>query len=123
MSAFAVERELQHLHPGEVQVLAELADVGRDDAQVLGDERQAAQRLAGGPEEVLAGPGDPLALAGRGGAGRDVPGGGEAAEVVEADEVHVVQQGAQPVDPPAVTRPARGPPSRRAGCPRAGPRG
>ena len=64
--------------------------------------------LAGGPEEIGTGPGDPPALAGRRGAGRDVPGGREAAEVVEADQVHVGQQGAQAVDPPAVSRPAEG---------------
>ncbi len=105
LSAFPSNANCSTLIPGRFRALTELADVGRDDAQVLGDERQVAQLLPGGPEEILAGPGEPLALAGRGGAGRDIPGGGEAPEMVEAADVHVGQQGAQAVD---VRRPGQG---------------
>ena len=82
------------------------ADVGRDDAQVLGDERQAAQLGAGRPEEILPGPGTHWPSRAVGCPGRDVPGGGEAAEVVEPDDVHLRQHGAQAGDPPAIARPA-----------------
>src|SRR5947207_10632873 len=50
-----VERELQHARAGDVKLVAERAHIGRDQSQILGDERQSAQRLVDSAEEPGAG--------------------------------------------------------------------
>ena len=80
--------------------------VRRDQAQVLRDERQAAQLVLHGAEKFSAGAGHPFAgFRGRR-SRRYVPGGRERAEMIQADQVHVSQQRAESVDPPGIAGPA-----------------
>ena len=112
--------QTQHDHAREPERVAELADVRRDHAEVLGNHRQRPERLLGGTEERPARPRRPPAVprALRVCGNRPVP--GEPAEVVDTEEVDEVEHAAHPLDPPAVARRAPSPASRRAGCPRAG---
>ena len=61
-------------------------------------------------EELGARTRHPLAGLGRRRPGRYVPGGRERAEMIQANHVHVGQQGAQAVDAPAIAGPAQGVP-------------
>src|SRR5206468_6549584 len=73
-----------------------------DDAQVLGHDGQLAERLRCGLEERGTGTLHPAAMSGGRFTGRDLPVALEAAEMIEADQVHHVERGAYAVDPPAV---------------------
>src|SRR6266478_1837968 len=98
-----IKSELEHPRPGHAEVVAEGANIGRDQPQILGDEWQTAQPSLHRAEELGARTWHPLAGLRRRCSGRYVPGGCESAEMVQADRVHVSQQGAQAVDGPAVT--------------------
>src|SRR5688572_24751379 len=50
-----VERELQDAHAGEAELLAQAFDRLRDDAEVLGHERQPSELALDGPEDRPAG--------------------------------------------------------------------
>src|SRR5205085_11278919 len=89
------ERELQHFHTGDADGPAQLDDFGRDEAEVLGDERQIAERVAHRVEERLAGAGYPAAVDRCRLAGGDLPVRGEAAEVIDAQHVREAQRGAE----------------------------
>src|SRR5882757_7387365 len=96
-----IKSELEHPRPGHAEVVAEGANIGRDQPQILGDERQTAQLSLHRAEELRARTRHPLAGLRRRGSGGYVPGGRESAEMVQADRVHVSQQRAQAVDAPA----------------------
>ena len=70
--------------PGKAELVAQRVHVGRDHAQVLGDDRQRAERRRDGVEERRPGPGTQRPCSAVGCAGRDLPVGLEAAEVVDA---------------------------------------
>src|SRR5258708_35048659 len=98
-----IKSELEEPGPGQAGVVAEGANIGRDQPQILGDEWQTAQPSLHRAEELGARTWHPLAGLRRRGSGGYVPGGGECAEMVQADRIHVSQQGAQAGDGPAVT--------------------
>src|SRR5258708_29976390 len=97
-----IEREVGQQSAGEAEGVAEGANIGRDQPQILGDEWQTAQPSLHRAEELGARTWHPLAGLRRRGSGGYVPGGGESPEMVHADRVHVSQQGAQAGDAPAV---------------------
>src|SRR5262249_59776041 len=103
----AIERELQDARSRQMEFVAQRAHVRRDDPEVLRQEGKTAQGLLQGWEEVSARARLPLTgLRGRR-SERNVPGSGEAAEVIEADRVDVREQGAHPVDAEAITARAK----------------
>ena len=51
-----VEAELQDDDPGQAEVVAQPVHRGRDDAEVLGDQRQLAERRAPGSNSARPGP-------------------------------------------------------------------
>ena len=63
-----------------------------------------AQRRFRGREEIGARTGNPASGPGRRRSGGYVPGRGESAEVIQAYHVDMREQGAQPIDPPAIAR-------------------
>src|SRR5258708_33412173 len=93
-----IKSELEEPGPGQAGVVAEGANIGRDQPQILGDEWQTAQPSLHRAEELGARTWHPSAGLRRRGSGGYVPGGGECAEMVQANRVHVSQQGAQAVD-------------------------
>src|SRR5712692_1316483 len=99
----SIKGELEHPRPGHLELVAEGANVRRYQPQILGDERQTAELPPHCAEEFGARSRHPSAGLRRRCSGRYVPGGCESAEMVQADRVHVSQQGAQAVDGPAVT--------------------
>ena len=100
MRGRAAEGELQHLHAGKAAGLAQRLHVGRDDAEVLGDQRQRAQRIARGLEQRGAGGFDPAAIDGGRAGCRNLPAGGKAAKVIDPHQVGAGQFMPQPRDPP-----------------------
>ena len=101
-----VEAELQHDHARVAEPVAQPLDRRRDDAQVLGDQRQLApQRRGRGVEHRAARPAPPAAAERVARAGRHRPVGHEAAEVVDAREVDELEGPPQARHPPAVAAP------------------
>ena len=96
------EGQLQHGHAGQAGVSQQLAQAVGLKPQVLGHQRQLAQRLFQGVEERHAWAGRPFALACRGAGGRNGPVGIEAAEVVDAHDVGQGQAALDARDPPGV---------------------
>ncbi len=97
----AAESELQHPHARQLEALAQRGHVGRDQAQVLGDDRHPPQARPHRLEQRRARALAPVAVdRGRFG-GRDLPVARKAAEVVDADEIHQLEDAAQPAQPPA----------------------
>ena len=99
-----VEAELEHVHPGEAELVPQPDDRLGDHAEILGDQRQRAQLGRDGVEELAARPGPPRPVLGRVRLGRHGPVGDEAAEVVDAHEVVELERPAEALDPPAVAR-------------------
>ncbi len=98
----AAKSELQHLHPGITGRAQQCAYLVGDHAQVLGDDRHgSAERGVDGAEHLLARPRLPVALDRAGSVRRHLPGGVEAAEVVDPDQVDPLQQASETLDPPA----------------------
>ena len=108
------EGELQDSHPRKPEVVAKLIDVGRDHAEILGDDRSRSERRRHGVEELPAGARQPAAMLRCGMIARNLPVAGEAAEVVDPEHVDqregVGEAGNPPVealllvDVPAVER-------------------
>src|SRR5262249_15539060 len=80
----------------------EVVDVGRDHAEVLGDDGQLAglEALLEGPEQLAARSLHPAAMFRGGGLGRHLPAGDEPPEVVEAQDIDELQRLAHALDPP-----------------------
>ncbi len=53
MRAAVAEAKLQNLHARNIEFLTQFGDFVRDVAEVFGDERQLAQRIAQGMEQVF----------------------------------------------------------------------
>ncbi len=96
------ERELQDAHPRQREAIAQREHVGRDLAQVLGDERQAAEPALERGEERLPGPRHPAPGFGGERVAGHLPVAGEAAEVIQPHEVDQAQHGLHARDPPRV---------------------
>src|SRR5207248_6324625 len=62
------------------------------------------------PEHGLTGALDPLSVDRRAFAGRHLPGGLEAAEMIDANDVNLIEHVAEPSDPPRVVFTRHGPP-------------
>ena len=91
----AAEAELQDLHAGEAAAVAQFDHVVGDQAEVFGDDRQRAEHAFDRLEEGFAGAGFPFAFFGGGAACGDVVVTGEAAEMVDAEDVGLAQRAAQ----------------------------
>src|SRR4051812_4747582 len=102
MVGVAAERELEYLHAGEAQLIAQLLYVGRNYAQILGDDRESSQRITHRLEQRCAWAGHPAAIDGSFLAGRHLPVGHEAAEVIQPRDIDQCQCRAEALDPPAV---------------------
>ena len=102
-----VEAELQNLHPGQTEAVAQLDDVRGDHAQVLGDDRHdlpfiLGQRRVKRLEKILARAGHPLSRFCGGTAKGDLIVSCKPAEMVEAHDVHQVKDGPESLDPPLI---------------------
>src|SRR5215471_19860049 len=78
--------------------------IGRDQPQILGDERQRAQLARNGGEKLGARAGHPFAASRAHGSRRDVPGGGKSPKMVEPDHVDIRQQRTEAIKAPPVAR-------------------
>ena len=97
-----VEAELEHVHPGQPELVAQPHHRRGDHPEVLGHDRKPAELGDDGVEQLAPGPWPPDALSGRRGAGRHGPVRDEAAEVVDAGQVDELERAAEALDPPAV---------------------
>src|SRR5215207_7883055 len=102
ISGSAVERELQHFHAWETELLTQCDDVRRDESEIFNDERELAQCALHGLENDA--PWTLLPVSGRrgGGIGRYDPGCSEGAEMVDSEQVNLPQRGPDAIDPPGV---------------------
>ena len=91
----AAEGELQDRHAREAEALAQRLDLGRDDAQVLGDDRQLAERACRASKSAAPGPFTHWPLTAVVVAAGNLPVGLEAAEVIEPDQVDAAQERAR----------------------------
>ena len=94
------ERELEQLDPREPEPRAQRLHLRRDHPEILGDERQLAERGGDRPKKPRAGPGPPAALHRGRLSGRDRPVARVADEVIEADGVEQRQRRPEAGDPP-----------------------
>src|ERR1043166_5427332 len=94
------EAELDDAHARKVELVAQRDHVGRDEAEVFGDDGERAEFRLDGLKEFAARREDPLAALGGLVAARNLPVGREAAEVVNADDVNEREHGARARDPP-----------------------
>src|SRR5262249_29175475 len=99
----AIEGELENSGSRQVKLVAQGHDVRRNHAQIFGDKRQVAQLSLHSLEKAGTGTLDPLAGLSRWCTDWDVPRGCKSAEVIQADRVHMGQQGPQPIYTPPIT--------------------
>ena len=103
----AVESKLQDSCPRHVELVAERANLRRDQAQILSDEREYAELSLYRAEEISARTWHPMPGLGRRCPGRYVPGGCEPTEMIQTNHIHVSQQRTEAIDAPAIARPAQ----------------
>ena len=106
-----IEGELQHLHAGEAGLGEQRLQLGRDIAEILGDELHIVEPAGEPADEVHARPLDPLAVFGGLVAVGHGPIGLEAAEMVDAQRVIELGRALDAADPPAVAVGAHGVPA------------
>ena len=82
----AAEGPEQDHHAREAELVAKLADVGRDHPEILGDHRQLAELVLGGTEDGGPGATLPVTLTRRRRGRRNRPVADEAAEVVDPED-------------------------------------
>ena len=90
------------VHAGQADLLAERDHVRRDVAEILEDQRQAAEPLAGRVEERDSGPLAPESLRGVVLVERQLPELHEAAEVVDPQQVEQLELALEPRQPPGI---------------------
>ena len=95
-----IKGELQDLHAGKAETVAQGLDLGGDDAQVFGNDRQIPQRRTDGFEQASPRRGHPRAALRRPLFGRHLPGRLETAEMIDADTVEQCKCVAEAFDPP-----------------------
>src|SRR5712692_10628907 len=103
-----IKGELQNPGPRHLKLVTQRVYVRSNKTQIFGDERQATQLLTHRFEEVGARTLHPLSGLSRWRARWNVPRGREAAEVIQANRIHVSEQGTQPVDRPPIAGCAQG---------------
>src|SRR5439155_12590552 len=101
VGARAAERPVEHHHPRETELVAQPVHGRRDQAEVLRDYRQLAERALDGAEELGARAAAPVAAPRRLVLLRDRPVGDEAAEVIDPRDVDELEHAAEALDPPA----------------------
>src|SRR5271166_6019209 len=104
----AVEGELEDLCSRQMVLISKHAHVQRDQPQVLSDKRQTAQFSLYRLEELLARPRHPMPRLGCRCVGRYMPRRSKTTEVIQANHVHVHEQGAQAVNAPLIAGPPKG---------------
>jgi len=93
---------LQDACPGDLEIIAELGNVGRDDAKILGDKWQSAQFFFHRIEKISARTRHPLSGLGSRRTGWYVPRGAKTAEVIQTDDIHKSEKRAEAIDAPAI---------------------
>ena len=88
--------------PGKPELLTQCDDIRGDEPEVFDDERELPQRALHGVKDGATWALLPMAGRGGWGIGRYDPGGGEGAEMVDAQQVDLPQRGADAIDPPGV---------------------
>src|SRR5260370_41326860 len=99
-----IKGELENAHSGHVEFVAQRTDIGCNNPQVLGYERQITQLSLNRLEEIRARALHPLPGLRCPRSGRHMPSRGKSTEMVQPHEVHVSQRRPQPVYAPAETR-------------------
>ena len=95
-----VERKLQDLHPRPAGIEHQLQNLRRQEAQILGNERDIRIRLLDGTHQLESGSFDPAPVARGLVDGRDAPIALDAAEMVDAHDVIVASCRADALQPP-----------------------
>src|SRR5215472_5032866 len=103
-----IEGELQNPRPGQSKLVTQCLYIRSNNSQIFDDKRQVAELVARCFEKLCSGPLYPLSRLGRWCTRWNVPCGREPAEVIQANRVHVSEQGAHPVNRPPITRRAEG---------------
>ena len=85
-----------------MEFVAKSWHIGRHDSKIFGDERESGRFLPHCLEEVRARPRHPFTSPSCSRACRYVPGGGEPPAVIETNQVHVGQQGADSIYTPSI---------------------
>ena len=98
-----VKSKLKHASTGDLEIIAELGNVGRDDTEILGDKWQSAQFFFYRIEKIRARTRHPLAGLGGRCSGRYMPRGAEPAEMIETNHIHKSEKRAEAIDAPAIT--------------------
>src|SRR5437870_5555984 len=80
-----IEGELENLCAGNMELISKRANIRCNQPQVLGDELQTAQFCSYSSEELRARARYPTPGSGRRCSGRDMPGCGKSAKMVQAD--------------------------------------
>ena len=99
-----IKGELKHAHPGQLKLIPQRRNRRCDESQVFGEQREPTQRLPHFVEEIRAWTGNPPPCNCRRRSSRHVPGRLEAAKVIDANRVEVIQPRLEPIDPPAIAR-------------------
>ena len=95
-----IERELEDLHPGKAEIIAELLHFWCHEPEVLGPDRQMPQFVLERVEESIARTFSPGAVDRGRLAVRHLPEGLKATEVVDAHDVDELRQPTESLDPP-----------------------
>src|SRR5207249_9236647 len=86
----------------QIEVVTKGENVGCDFAEILSNQRQISQLGLQMNEQVRSRPGYPSTLLGRLLAERHLPGGAEAAKVIESNDIDQLERRLHPVHPPGV---------------------
>src|SRR5581483_5206384 len=100
--ALIAESELQHCHPRNVVTIAQGVDIGSNEPEIFGEERQPAQCVANSVEEFVSWTVDPAAMNSGGFVSRNFPELRKTAKVIEPDVVAGLRRPAQTTDPPTI---------------------
>ena len=105
--ARAVEAELQHAHAGQAEGAAQLIDVGRDDAKILGDQRQLRMIGAQRAKQRVARRRFPVPFARGSGERGHRPVGRQSAKVIDPNQIEAPQLLREPRAPESEAIPLR----------------
>src|SRR5215467_1494198 len=105
-----VKGELQNPGTRQLKLVAQCLHIRSNNSQIFDDELQVAQLVSYCFKKMGARPWYPLSGLGRWCACWNMPCGREAAEVIQANRIHVSEQGSHSVNRPTVTRCPQGVP-------------
>ena len=103
-----IERELEDPSARYIELVTQGVYIGRNQTQIFGDERQAAQLFLNCLQESGARTRHPLPGLGRRSTCGNVPRGCESAEVIKPNDVDMIQKCTQSVDAPSITGRTKG---------------